>query len=199
MQVQSERLLTVATNPMMRDLGQDPKLEIVAEALRHETSVTLALRGTSMLPALWPGDLLTVDAVINDELVVGDLVFVVRGGRSFVHRLVRRLEVDAGSWWITQGDAILHEDTPLRTSQVLGRVVHIRRRGLNLFPARNPSNTHRTFAWLLRRSARIRGIVLRIYLFRLSLAEIGLLEASRNLIGPTRGNLPLQSSRAFHS
>lgn len=184
---------------MTPESAPHPKLEMVAEALHRGASVSLELHGSSMLPELWPGDVLTVGPVMDHELAIGDLVFVVRGGRSFVHRLIRRLKADGGSCWITRGDANLHQDTPLYTSQVLGRVVHIRRGSRNLSPNVEPSRAQRAFAWLLRHSARMRGVVLRLHAFRLSLGQIGIAKALRNRFAPARGNLGLQSSRISHS
>jgi signal peptidase I len=198
-QVQSERFLTVSAKAMMQESAQDPKLEMVAEVLHGGANVSLELHGASMLPALWPGDVLTVRPIADDELVIGDLVFVFRGGRSFVHRLIRRLKLGGCPCWITRGDAVRHEDTPLSTSQVLGRVARIRRGSRDLAPSRKLSRTQRAFAWLLWHSARINGIILRIHVFRLNLAQVGFAKALRNLFEPTRENFSFPSSRTSHS
>lgn len=175
---------------------QNPKLEMVAEALRRGASVSLDLQGTSMLPALWPGDVLTVDPVSHEGLAMGDLVFVAREGRSFVHRLIRRSTFDGCVCWISRGDATRHEDMPLTASQVLGRVVHIRRGHCTLTPSRNLSCLHRGFAWLLRHSARTIGIVLRIHRFRLDQEQMDPAKIFRNLIDSTRGSADIQSARS---
>jgi signal peptidase I len=177
----------------------DAKLQMVIESLQCGASVFLELQGTSMLPALWPGDVLTVAPMSGDELATGDLVFVVRAGRSFVHRLVGKMELDGCPSWITRGDSVREEDTPLTTSQVRGRVVSIRRGSRNLIPNRKPSHTDRAFSWMLCHSARITGLVLRIHEFRLNLSRIGLAASLRNFFEPARGVFGFQRSRASHS
>ena len=72
--------------PSMLDVREDTKLGLAAELLRGGGTVHLKAWGTSMLPSVWPGDLLTIQSAADDEVVPGDIVLVLRDNRFFVHR-----------------------------------------------------------------------------------------------------------------
>jgi hypothetical protein len=55
---------------------------LAAEALRTWGMVKLQATGVSMLPALWPGDLLTVHSLRLEQSEPGDIVLYMRGGVS---------------------------------------------------------------------------------------------------------------------
>jgi signal peptidase I len=95
------------------------RCELIAEALRLGRSVRIRVTGTSMLPAIWPGDII---AVAHSQMTsVGDVVLFMRNGRLFAHRVVRR---DAAQF-VTRGDAVMDCDPPLPLAQVLGRVTAV--------------------------------------------------------------------------
>src|SRR5208282_2077706 len=75
------------------------KLGLAAEMLRDCGKVQLRAWGTSMLPSVWPGDLLTIQSVAQDEVVPGDIVLVLRDHRFFVHRLVEMRQDQGGISW----------------------------------------------------------------------------------------------------
>src|ERR1039458_6150780 len=126
---------------------EDPKLGLAAEMLRGRGTVRLELRGTSMLPSLWPGDLLTIQCAANDEVVSGDIVLVMRDNRFFVHRLIERRQDQNRLLWITKGDAVPHEDPPVAASELLGRVTGIRRANRSVVPSRRVSLLKSVLAW----------------------------------------------------
>jgi len=146
---------------------EDPKLGLAAEMLRGRGTVHLTLRGTSMLPSLWPGDLLTIESAAYDEVVPGDIVLVMRDNRSFVHRLVERRGVQGDFSWITKGDAVPHDDPPVAAPELLGRVAYVRRADRSFVPSRRVSLLHRTLARMLCRWDRLRNLALRIHAARL--------------------------------
>jgi signal peptidase I len=155
------------STPYPQEACEDPKLALAAEMLRRRGTVRLTLRGTSMLPSLWPGDLLTIQSVGYDEVVPGDIVLVMRDNRSFVHRMVERQRVQESVSWITRGDAMPHNDPPVAQSELLGRVAGIRRAHRSLVPSRRVSLVHSALAWLLCRWDRFRNLTLRIHEVRL--------------------------------
>jgi hypothetical protein len=67
---------------------------LVAEALRgarslhHTPRVRLRVRGESMLPSLWPDDVVEIASCSMDDLRPGEIVLALREGRFFLHRLV---------------------------------------------------------------------------------------------------------------
>jgi Peptidase S24-like len=108
--------------PYMLEAPGETKLGLAAELLRGHGTLHLKARGTSMLPSVWPGDLVTIQSVADDEAVVGDILLVLRDNRFFVHRLVERRLVQDCLLLIMKGDAMPHNDPPATASQLLGRV-----------------------------------------------------------------------------
>jgi Peptidase S24-like len=131
--------------------------------LRRHGSVFLKARGMSMLPAVWPGDLLTIQRVVYDEIASGDIVLVLRDDRFCIHRLVGwQLGRDC-LLSVTRGDAMPQDDPPAAASEVLGRVASIRRGNRSFVPRRRVSMLHSTLAWMLCRWSRFRSLALRIH------------------------------------
>jgi hypothetical protein len=81
------RLPSLDINPQTREEG---RCSLAAEALRSWGVVKLRARGVSMLPSLWPGDLLTVQFRRPEQVEPGELVLYMRHRRFFVHRVVSR-------------------------------------------------------------------------------------------------------------
>jgi hypothetical protein len=131
----------------MRQLGSAAdgaaaaKCDLASEALREFGSLRFAATGSSMLPSIWPGEILVVERVRDDKdkdhLRVGTIVLVGREGRLCAHRVTAVPDRYGDPHWITQGDAQPAPDRPVTTSELLGRVTHVIRRGkLIALPAR---------------------------------------------------------------
>jgi signal peptidase I len=71
--------------------------ELAAEVIRSFGSLRLRVVGASMLPAVWPGDLLSVRSDDAAEAVPGDIVVFKREGRLVAHRVVEIKIQDPGS------------------------------------------------------------------------------------------------------
>jgi hypothetical protein len=158
------------------------KLDLVVETLQTRGTVNLKAWGTSMLPSVWPGDLLTIQNIAWEDVIPGDIVLLLRGHRFFIHRLVeKRLNQSAPSW-ITKGDAVRHNDPPSTElpTDLLGRVAAIRRGERSFVPGRRISLVHSAMAWMFCRSDRFRNLALRIH-------------AARMPAEPTRGDDPAHS------
>jgi len=113
--------------------------------LRSGSTVRIRAFGTSMLPTIWPGDVLLVEGRALDQLECGDLVLVKREEGVRIHRLV----INCGAHWITRGDAMPQDDPPLRPAEILGRVAEIRRPKKVLTPSRQVRLMDRLVARLL--------------------------------------------------
>lgn len=145
---------------------EDSKLGLAAEMLRGcHGIVRLKAWGTSMLPSVWPGDLLTIESATYDELVPGDIVLVLRDKRFLVHRLVEGRPGRDFVCLITKGDAIPHNDPPAAASELLGRVVRIRRANRSFVPRQRVSRFRFCLAWTMFRWERFR-ISRRMYMRR---------------------------------
>jgi len=97
--------------------------ELVAEALGRFGRVRFRASGTSMLPALRPGDVLDVEACPIDQFHVGDIVVWLSSAGLVAHRLQSNHEQIA----VTRGDANWQSDTPMPTARLLGRVTRVTR------------------------------------------------------------------------
>jgi len=61
---------------------------LVADALRGRGSLRLRVHGESMLPTLWPGEVVEIEGCPPEEVRPGEIVLARRDGRLFLHRLV---------------------------------------------------------------------------------------------------------------
>lgn len=149
------------------------KLNLAVEALCRRGEVCLTAWGMSMLPSLWPGDLLTVQAVGQEEVTPGDIVLVIREKRCFVHRLVEMQVSENGVRVITRGDAMPQDDPPM-PAELLGRVISVQRGKRSFVPTSRVPLLHFAAAWILCRSGRCRSLAIRFHAARLrGLGHIG--------------------------
>ncbi len=98
------------------------RLKLAKEVLERFGRVRVRMQGTSMLPAIWPGD--TVDIVRTEitSLRHGDVVFFESGDRFFCHR-IRAIELTpAGRRIRTRGDHLTHDDAAVPATAVLGKL-----------------------------------------------------------------------------
>ena len=103
--------------------------DLIADVARNQGQVQLKVAGASMVPALWPGDLVTVRSCDSSELQPGSIVVFRQNERLVVHRLMRAdfaRWVDSTHWadgcLVTRGDARSRCDKPVKAGEVLGRV-----------------------------------------------------------------------------
>jgi signal peptidase I len=105
---------------------------LAEEVVRTFGEVRLRVFGTSMVPSILPGDLVSIRQASLNEISPGEVVLFLRKGRLFVHRVVDlRIVATAGSagesCLITRGDRLRHSDPPVSGAELLGRVVSIER------------------------------------------------------------------------
>jgi len=128
---------------------------LAVETLARTGRLRFRANGTSMLPALRPGDELEIVALAS-ELVPGDIVLWRRSERLFVHRVVAIDEAHVR----TQGDALLHADPLVPAAEILGRLESYERRGRRR-SARRPQAWGRCLGWIMRRSDAATRVFLR--------------------------------------
>ena len=139
--------------------------ELVAEVLRSAGQVRLRALGASMLPAVWPGDILHVHRSHPEEIRPGDIIMFARAGGLVAHRVVEKLPPGArgephGVQWLTRGDRHRANDAPVSMRELLGRVTAIERRGRRIHP--RPSLRHRAISHFLCRSYLATQVLLRL-------------------------------------
>jgi len=144
---------------------------LAEEVVRTFGEVRLRVFGISMVPAILPGDVVSVRRASAEEVSVGEAVLYSRGGRLFVHRVVDRTNAATGDRseeprLITRGDRMRREDSPVAPSELLGRVVSVERDRRRVeFPVCE-SNT--LVARALRSSERLTSLYLRFAQARLN-------------------------------
>jgi hypothetical protein len=184
--------------PYTMETREDPKVGLAAEVLRDCGRVRLQAWGTSMLPSVWPGDLLTIQSVAHDEVVPGDIVLVLRDSRFLIHRLIERRQDQGCISWIIRGDAVPRNDPPAGASELLGRVTGIRRGNRTFVPSRRVSRLHSVLAWTLCRSDRFRNLTLRVHAARVQAAPTRVGRRFRGLLDAVRGVDGISPSHTSH-
>lgn len=96
---------------------------LVDDQLAEGQTVRIVLRGTSMLPTLREGDVLSLAPVAGTPSV-GDVVLFRYGGRHLLHRVVSR----DGDRLTMQGDNCYNTES-CEVKDVVGRLVHVNRLG----------------------------------------------------------------------
>jgi signal peptidase I len=98
---------------------------MAGEVVRTFGKVRLRVFGTSMVPSILPGDLISVQRAGLSGISSGDIVLYSREGRLFAHRVVGRDGNHDDPRLITRGDRLSHHDPPVSSSELLGRVISI--------------------------------------------------------------------------
>ena len=158
----------------MQQFGEDrcvPELHLAGEVLASGGTVKLRAFGNSMLPSLWPGDVVTIEGACRGLAAPGDIVLVLQNQRPFIHRVARVLDCNGRRQWTTRGDAMPQSDPPVAEPELLGRVSAIERNRRVIVPSRHLSATVRLLAWMFCHWDRFRSICLRMHSFRQALDQ----------------------------
>jgi signal peptidase I len=147
-------------------LGSD----LVEEIVLHFGWACVSVRGTSMTPAVQPGDLLSIQHVDFREISIGQIVLFARDGRLITHRVVEKSEGPQAPHLITRGDRVVQNDYPVSPDELLGRVKFIERSGRRFQPADSLGVQRQLLCRMLRASDRATSIYLRLADFWRALA-----------------------------
>ena len=96
----------------------DLRLQLWQALLNHPGSAELRAFGSSMLPVIFPGDLLSVHKADFDALREGDIAVCSDGERFWIHRVASKTATHLITW----GDSTLDRDPPVAAVHVIGRV-----------------------------------------------------------------------------
>jgi signal peptidase I len=138
---------------------------LAEEVVRTFGQVRLRVFGTSMVPAILPGDLVSIHRARLQDISPGEVVLFLQKSRLFVHRVVDRkgmatLNSPEEPRLITRGDRLRHNDLPVSSPELLGRVVSIERNNRNVELL--ASGPNRLIAALLQSSDRVTSVYLRL-------------------------------------
>jgi len=102
---------------------------LVTEALRRGGGlgrrVRLQVYGESMLPTLWPGDVVEIASCSLEDVRAGEIVLAMRDDRFFLHRLVGRCfgAASTPNGFLLCGDSMPGPDPLFPPEALLGRLV----------------------------------------------------------------------------
>jgi signal peptidase I len=135
MQIQPKNFLTVEdTANTPRSSWSAVRSALVADVLRGSghlrQDVRLRVHGESMLPALWPGDVVEIASCSLKDLRPGEIVLAEREDRLFLHRLIAPCTPNG---FRLRGDSMPASDPQYPPEALLGRLVRSvdERRGLS--------------------------------------------------------------------
>jgi signal peptidase I len=137
------------------------KRDLFLDALRSHGAVRMRVLGTSMVPTIWPGDLVEVQGGCGGVLL-GDIVLAMRDEAFYMHRVVRVEESTQRVRVTTRGDAMQSSDPPTLGENILGKVVRINHHGKHVEPASCPSVLNGLIAWAFRTFSPVRILLLRM-------------------------------------
>jgi signal peptidase I len=148
-----------------RNASSELACGLAGEVVRTFGEVRLRVFGTSMVPSILPGDLVSIHRASLQDISPGEVVLFLRKGRLFVHRVVDRkvmaaTDIPEESCLITRGDRLRQNDPPVSSPELLGRVVSIERdnRKVELLS----SGSNRLIVRLLQSSDRVTYLYLRL-------------------------------------
>jgi signal peptidase len=159
---------------------------LAEEVVRTFGRVHLRVFGTSMVPAIFPGDLISVQHAVLSEISNGEIVLYVRDGRMFAHRVVGCTDSPEGSLLIARGDRFRHNDPPISSGELLGKVISVERGNSQWRSAPCLSGWERMIVHVLRNSDRATYLYLRLAALR----AVGAVHA----VPPLGGTNPCQRS-----
>ena len=123
------------------------RLALAQDTLQRFGRLRFRATGSSMLPAIAPGDILTFRIATPGDLVPGRVLLMQHEDRLVAHRLLSHQQ----GMLTTMGDSLRAPDAPLRMSQLLG-VLEGQQRGSRSIPldADHRRLMPRASRWLLR-------------------------------------------------
>jgi signal peptidase I len=152
------------------DCAHALKCELAEQVLRSFGTLRLEVTGLSMLPSVWPGDILFIDRRGMEQIAAGDIVLFARQRRLIAHRVLSKVAADENTCAITRGDALLSFDEPVSRTELLGSVRSILRAGLHVEPRVYPGSRAllirsllRRFSWVARTLALLHRLQSRLW------------------------------------
>ncbi|MEQ1949608.1 MAG: S24/S26 family peptidase [Bryobacteraceae bacterium] len=129
-------------------------IELLIDTLRHAGEVRLRAQGLSMVPALWPGEVLVVARKGFPDVTVGEIaVFRCHGGIA-AHRVLKTQGTGLDTI-VTRGDAMTVDDAPVSADEFLGVVVEVERGGRRVVPSAYRTPAARMASAVFARSAHV--------------------------------------------
>ena len=142
------------------------KCKLAEEVLRSFGNLRLRVTGLSMIPSVWPGDLLLIRRQEISQIFPGDIVLFARDGRFIAHRVMVRTDDHETTRLITRGDALPAEDPAMTAAELLGKVPLFFAPGSGSNLERGRSLGARLMAGLVSCSGRVASVFVRLHTMR---------------------------------
>jgi hypothetical protein len=117
-------LMLEATTSAARLDWNAERSALVADVLRGKPgsrqTVRLRVHGESMLPTLWPGNVVEIESCSLAGIRPGDIALAYAEGRLFLHRLV---ELRSPEGFVMRGDSMPASDPQFPAEALIGRLV----------------------------------------------------------------------------
>lgn len=125
---------------------------LARDVVRNFGEVRLRALGTSMVPSILPGDLISIQRASMSQISPGEVVLFERDGRVFAHRVIDTAGSPGTLQLITRGDRLCYNDPPVSAVELLGRVTSIERDRKQILPPAPLTGWKQFLCWLLRSS-----------------------------------------------
>ena len=116
------------------DAAHAMKCELACESLLQCGTLRLKVNGSSMVPTIWPEDVLMISTIRDEEIRPGQIALYRRNGRLFVHRVIGDKCPANGEQVLLRGDCMPQADPPVPVRDLLGKVDYILRNGKKIAP-----------------------------------------------------------------
>jgi len=152
----------VSMNISMAPCTDSSRVELVVDVLGRFGEARLRVVGSSMLPAIWPGDVLTIRRCPMSAVRCGDVAVFVRDDRVFVHRVIAHHD----SHLVTQGDSLPSPDAPVTQAELVGVAIGLVRGGKARRVSSRVGLPARLTGALVSRSWHVNRILQRVHAWR---------------------------------
>jgi signal peptidase len=136
------------------------KCRLAADAIRTFGKLRFRVTGSSMVPSVWPCDILRVRRAEMAQVFPGDIVLFERDGRLCAHRVVDKIVGRDQTHLVTQGQQLSSVDPPVFPRELLGRATSIERGRFLIDPRAGLRTRWRLVSMVLRRSAFLTRVTL---------------------------------------
>lgn len=136
--------------------------DLAAEVADTFGRVCLRVSGTSMVPAIHPGDLISVQRAGVGEIAPGEIAVFAREGRLIAHRVVARTGSPDEGYLVTRGDRTGRNDALVSSAELVGRVARIERGGSRVRARSRLNVAQQVICHVLRFSDRATYLYLRL-------------------------------------
>jgi signal peptidase I len=120
-------------NAVIESSGQDKALEltgpaageVIEAALQAGADARFKVTGSSMIPTIYPGEVVTIRPVDPADVRQGDIVFYRRENESghILHRVLWKRRSSNGWVFRTKGDGVWSLDPPVTGAGIMGRTL----------------------------------------------------------------------------